>query len=146
MGIKIDIETQGFKEIDKALQKLPLNVEKRVLNKSLLGAMRVGAKLIKQAAPVHSGKQSAASKQFRKGKVNIKAKRMKSRKRQVKAAQINTGNAFWLMIYELGSRFQPARPFFLPAFTAATGLILKDFRDRLKKGIEEETRKLRNGN
>lgn len=143
MAAGFSMEVKGLRELDKALAKLPQNIGKRVVTNAAVGAMRTGAKLIKAAAPKHSGEQSEMSKRYGTGKRNIKVSRVKTAKKGLKAAQIHTGNAFWLYFYELGTIKQAPRPFFKITFQAATGLILGDFKKRLGAGIEKEAAKLK---
>lgn len=142
MSIKIEAELSGFDEFDNLLKKLPERVEKRVLQKSVNKALRSSQKAFKAAAPRHTGEQSPASKEYGTGRKNIKVKKLRRVRKGQKAARLDTGNAFWLYIYEKGSRYQPARPWFLQAFQKSREAILNVLRDELGKNIESEAKKL----
>lgn len=139
----IKTEMSGFKDFDKVLNKLPKNIENRVLQKSTNKAMRAGLRDMKAAAPVHKrGEQSKASIEYKSLKRNLKVKRLRRTSRGQKASRIDTGKAFWGVFFELGTRSQPARPWFLPAFQKAQTKVLDTLKIELGKGIEDEAKKL----
>lgn len=142
MSIEFGMKLDGFDEFDKFLQKMPENVEKRVLQKSVNKALRSSQKALRAAAPRHKGEQSAASKEYKELRKNIKVKRLRRTARGQKGARIDTGQAFWGYIYEKGSRYQAANPWFEPAFMGAKDNILKVLGVELGKNIEIEARKL----
>ena len=141
-GIKMETKLSGFDEFDRFLQKMPEKTEKKILQKSVTKAMRQGQKAAKEAAPVHLDEQSPASKEFGTLKKNIKVQRIKRTPRGQKGARLHTGDAFWGYIYETGSRYQPANPWFLPAFTSAQHEILRTLGQELGKNIEKEAKAL----
>lgn len=153
-----DGKLNGFKDFDKLLRDLPKNVENRVLQGAVNGAARVGKKAIKSRAPVHQKFQSAASRMYGTLKDNISVVVSKrDKKRGQRGAYLTTKDAFWGYFYEkgtqryqgkrkhragqLGSRYQPARPFFLPAFKAAYKEMIDELAKRLGSGIEKEASK-----
>ncbi len=153
-----DGKLDGFKEFDKLLRELPRNVENRVLQGAVTGAARVGSKAAKSQAPMHQHFQSAASKKYGTLKSNIKVKASKrDRKKGQRGAYITTDDAFWGHFYELGtqryqgkrkhgssqigSRYQPARPWFLPAITRAYKEMVAELAARLGSGIVREATK-----
>lgn len=153
-----DGKLNGFKEFDKLLRELPRNVENRVLQGAISSAARVGKNFIKSRAPVHHKFQSAASKLYGTIKQNISvAVSKRDKKRGQRGAFITTKDAFWANFYErgtqryvgkrkhrssqLGSRYQPARPWFLPAFKAAYKNMIEELANRLGTGIEKEATK-----
>lgn len=141
-NIDFKIELEGFKELDKLLKTLPTNIQKRVLQSAVTGAIREGRKEIKASSP-KSVEQSPASLLYGRLNTNLKVKRLKRTRRTEKGARIDTGRAFWAVWYELGNRRQAARPFFVPAFMRAKEKIIDSLRVRLKAGIEKEVKKLR---
>ncbi len=133
---------EGFSDFDKLLRQLPQRIENNVIQGAATGALRIGAKAVKSRAPVHLEFQSAASKKYGPLKVNIKVKQSKrDRQKGQRGAYITTGDAFWGYIYEKGSRYQTARPWFLPAFTGAVPAMLKEVAKRLGDGIIREASK-----
>ena len=73
---------------------------------------------------------------------NLKIETKKNVTSTQKGAVISTGNAFWAWFYEFGSRHQPARPWFRPAFAASVDQVLAALKDRLGNGIENAFAKL----
>jgi HK97 gp10 family phage protein len=140
----IDIKVGGLEELDNLLKQLPPRVEKRVLQSAVTSAIRQGRKEIKRSAPSGDDVSSVQKKYgYKKLKNELKVKRLKRTKRNEKASRVDTGNAFWALFYELGTRYQPARPFFAKAFRRAEGAMIKKLSERLKIGINREVDKLR---
>ena len=136
----VDIKMEGFKELSSLLEQLPVRVEKKVLQGAVTGAMREARKEIKAAAPKHLDKQSPSSKQYGTLQKNIRVIRLKRVRKGEKGARVDTGNAFWGYIYEMGSRYQAARPWFLPAFNRSLATIADTLRKRIADGIDREAR------
>lgn len=132
------IKTSGFNELDRLLSELPQRVENRVLQKAVTGALREEKKNFQSAAPRDEDGQSAASKLYGRGYKNIKISRIKRLKKGMRGARITTGNAFWLLIYELGSKYQPARPWFAPTFRGAAERIIASLSRKIGEGITKE--------
>lgn len=138
----VRIELSGFKELQTAIDKLPGNVDNRVLQAAVTGAIRQGAKEIRSSVPVGSEPRSINSQKYGSARKNIKVSRVRSAKKSGKGAKVTTGNAFWMWFYERGSRHQPARPWFAPAFARAKGAMLAELSDRIKTGVEREFSKM----
>lgn len=136
--MKFHGKVSGFKEFSALLKELPRNVENRVLQDATNKAMRAALPQMKAAAPVHKEDRSSASKQYGTLKQNIRVSRLKRVRKGQKGTRIHTGNAFWGFIYEMGSRYQPARPFFAPAFRAMQTTIINVLGVEIGKGIERE--------
>ena len=139
--MKFSNRPTGFNEFDKLLKELPKRVENKVLQAAVTGALRDERKNFVAAAPRAEEGQSAASKTYGRGYKNIKIVRIRRLKKGMRGARITTGNAFWLLIYEIGSRFQPARPWFLPTFRAAVERIIGSLGKRIGEGIKREALK-----
>lgn len=138
--MKVTGHVKGFEEFDKLLRELPQNVENKVLQTATRKAARSVVPLIKAAAPTHTDERSKASKEYGTLKSNIRTSNTRGKKGQ-RGTRIHTGNAFWGYIYEMGSRFQAARPWFAPAFSKAQGTMIKTLGDEIGKGIEREAEK-----
>ena len=133
----------GFKDAEKLLQQLPQNVENRVLQAATMAGARVLAKNVKVRAPRSSGKRSKASLKYRQLFKNIRTVRLKNaRKRGQRGARVDTGNAFWGLFPEFGTRYITARPWFRPAVTEAQDAALDKLREALARGIDREATKL----
>lgn len=138
----IDVKVGGLENLDKMLRQLPSNIEKRVLQSAVTSAIREGRKEIKKSTP-RGAKQSPASKKYGALRTNLRVKRLRRTEKNEKASRVDTGRAFWAVFYEKGTRHQPARPFFEPAFKRAEGAIIKKLAERIKAGIEREVNKLK---
>lgn len=138
----MDIKVGGLENLDKMLKQLPVRVENRVLQSAVTSAIREGRKEIKKSAPV-GREQSQSSRKYGRIRDNLTVKRLRRTKANEKASRIDTGRAFWALFYELGTRKQPARPFFANAFRRAEPAIIKKLSERIKDGIEREVKKLR---
>jgi HK97 gp10 family phage protein len=140
--MKYDIKLEGFKELDAALSKLPANVAKRVLQRSVTGAMRLARKDVKAAAPVGEV-QSENSQKYGRLSKNINVGRAKNRDKSAKSAYISTGKSFWGYFLEKGTKYIPAKPWFVPAFERASNAVLSELKKRLGEGIDKELKGLK---
>lgn len=138
----MEIKLEGFEGFDRLLGELPKVVEKRILQTSVNAAARLGARKIRKNAP-RGAKNSKSSKTYKPLRKNIRVTRLKRVPRNTRAARISTGDAFWGYIYEKGSRYQPARPFFEPAFKSSRTGMVKELGDRIGAGIKKEAKKRR---
>jgi HK97 gp10 family phage protein len=133
---------EGFEELSKKLQDLPDNVTNRVLQKAVTGSIRAALRTIKASAPVGRGVSSVQLKYgYKKLKKSLKVKRLKPENRYERASKIDTGNAFWARFYELGTKKQPARPFFAPAFRRSEKEMIDELAKRIGEGIQKEALK-----
>ena len=111
---------RGFDEADAVLRDLPDAVENRVLQKATRAGGNVWRKLLRAAAPKHSGKQSPASAQYGTLVRNIKtAVLRKAKAKGRRGVRVSTGAGFWGMFLEFGTRFIAARPWFRPTVEAS---------------------------
>jgi len=138
--MKITQKTEGFKELDAALQKLPERASGRALQSAVTSSVRKARKEIKAAAP-RGQVQSKASAQYGQLYKNLKVGKARTKKSQ-KAAFVSTGKSFWGFFLEYGTRTIPAKPWFVPAFERAQGAMIKQLKERLQKNIDKEFNKL----
>ena len=142
--MKLETKIKGFENLNTILTKLPERVEANVLQKSTTGALRSIVKYMRGRAPKNADYESPASKKYGPLRKNIFVKASKRDKKSgTRGAYITTGKAFWGFFYEKGTRHQPARPWFLPAFSAVSDLIIKRFADNVSEGILKEVEKLK---
>ncbi len=133
----------GFRELDVLLRKLGPKVETRVLQNATLAAARVMAKSVKGNAPKGSGKQSPSSKKYGRLSRNISTKVLRIAKAKGRrGARVSTGNAFWGLFLEFGTRFISARPWFRPAIDQSSDAALLKLRGNIGRGVEREALKL----
>lgn len=138
----IDTKVGGLENLEKLLKQLPNNVEKRVLQSAVTSAVREGRKEIKKSAPI-GDERSPNSQRYGRLRQNLKIKRLKRVAKNERASRVDTGRAFWALFYELGTRHQPARPFFARAFRRAEPAMIRKLSERLKIGIDREVKKLK---
>lgn len=151
MPLEFSSKVKGFEDFDRLLRELPDRVNERVIQNAASFAMRVGAKVVMAAAPEDLNRppetnNSYWARKLRYGRLrdkkNIKVKSSKRDKQTgSRGAYITTGMAFWGSILELGSRYYPATPWFLPAITSAKDLIIKALGIEIGIGIKREARK-----
>jgi len=143
MRVEIKLD-DGFKNFTKMLQELPTNVQKKVLQQAVNAAIKEGSSKVKAAAPKSDpDHRSAASREYGHLKSNIEVRTVKRPRPAQKGARIDTGDAFWGNFYELGTRYQAAKPWFGPAFQSAVSSMLTMLSDKLASGIEKEAQKLK---
>lgn len=140
--MKVDLQIQGTKELNDLLLNLPQNVQRRVLQKAVNAAIKVGLKIVK-AATRKSTFQSAASKKYGHLRSNLRIVTVKHPRTGQRGARIDTGDGFWGAFLELGTRHERAQPFMGPAFERAANVMLDELRSQLQSGIEQEAAKLR---
>lgn len=142
--MRFEMKLEGTRELDSLLARLPERLEKRVMQNAVSGAARVAARDIRKAAPRGEPPRSAASERYKPLHKNIRVRAIRGIKAPgVKGARISTGDAFWGLFYELGTRFQPARPWFGPAFDGARNKALSELIVRIRKGVHKEVQKLK---
>jgi HK97 gp10 family phage protein len=135
-------QVTGLKEINKVLQQLPDTIERRVLQNAVNAGGRVILNAVKEKAPRHEGKQSAASKRYGTLVRNLRIQALTRVRRGMRGVRVWTKDAFWAVFYELGTKRQPARPFMEPAFQEAQDWAVQAVKDKLVEGIEKEATKL----
>lgn len=136
--IEIDLDTSEFAKFEKVMAELEPKIRKRVLAGAVRSAVTEGRKAIKQATP-RGLEPSPASRQYKRAFQNIKV-RLKRRglKRNEVAAQVTSGDAFWLQFYELGTKHQPARPYFAKAFRSAAQAMINRMAEAMRRGIDKQ--------
>lgn len=133
----------GFREAEKVLRELGPKIEERVLQNATLAGGRVMARAVKEDAPKGTGEQSPSSKKYGRLSKNIKTAVLRIAKvKGQRGARISTGNAFWGLFLEFGTRFINARPWFRPAIDRSTNQAIVKLREILGRGIEREAVKL----
>ena len=136
---------KGFKEAEQVLNQLPGRMEARVLQAATMSGAREIRKEVKKAAPRgDKTKQSPSSKKYKRLYQNIKAIQLKSlkRKKGIRGSRVTTGNAFWGVFLEFGTKHIAAKPWFRPAVTKARDAATEALKKALGRGIEREASKL----
>lgn len=147
--MRLDIELQGFKELDSALGKLPYEVGTKVLQNAVSSAILPAFHAVKQAAPIgpdlnRSPDSRAAQIKMKYGKLrdNIKKRRSRNYSDKTKSAYISTGNAFWGFFLERGTKYIPANRWFSKAFEGSKDAMLEKLKKDLARGIDKQFKRL----
>lgn len=139
-------EVKGFREFDRLLKELPRTVENKILREATRDTLKeVVLQPMKDNAPRHDGDRSPASKEYGTLRSNIRVASMKKKRKGVQGAAIHTGRAFWGYILEKGSRYIPAKPWFLPTFSAKQAEMTQTLGEKIGKGIEDAAAQYRGG-
>ena len=126
-------EVHGLKELNQALKKFPVNVERRML-RSIAGAGgQVVVKAAKQNVPVASG-------DLKKGIIRRSKKGAKIPSRVVVSVGAST-EVFYGMFLEFGTVKMPATPWLRPALDDNIIEIVAAMKKRAGKRIEAEAKK-----
>ncbi len=137
---------KGFEGLEASLRELGPEVGNTVVQSAVTSAARVGAKEVKAATPEHTGPVSPSSAKYGTAKQNVKVKRLKRVPPGTRGARIDTGNAFWTVFFDRGTRHQPARPYFANAFQRASDAMLSVLGKKLGQGIEKAAIKMKGKN
>lgn len=136
--IELKTKMTGFDELNKKLIALPQRVENNILQKSVTGALRTIVPAVKAAAPRDEKGQSPSSKKYGRLRRNIRVIRLKRIKAGRRAARINTGNSFWGMLLEFGTKYITAKPWFAPKIRQLAPRVFDALGKTLGAGIEKE--------
>ena len=130
------IQLEGFKELDRALKKLP----QRVATKALRSAGRRSGNYLRKAIRETIDQQNIRdSGQLRK---EIKV-RTKFRQGELTVTW-HTGKAFYAHMVEFGTVKRKAQPFFRPTWVRERGVLIRKVLPReIWTSIRQETTKLR---
>lgn len=133
----------GFREMDILLRQLGPKIESRVLQNATSAGARIMAKEVKANAPKGSGKQSAASKRYGRLEKNIRVQVLRIAKAKGRrGARVDTGDGFWGLFLEFGTRFIRAQPWFRPAIDRSQNAAINKLKKTMGRGIEREAAKL----
>ena len=130
--MSLTFKVEGLDALDRAVRKLPKNVQKRVLKGALRAGGRVIAKDAKQRVPKKSGEL----------KKSISVQAGKNQQDGATVFVATRPKAFYSHMIEFGTSKMPARPFLRPAFDATQQEVIKKIGEALAKGILKETAKL----
>lgn len=154
------IKVEGLKELQKALNQLPKEIQGRPLR----AAVSAGAKLIvddvKTRVPVgetgnlktavyryRSRRNSSTGREtffvgIRQGKAQFKDTAYNRRKGRVGKTYKTAGEAYYWRFLEFGTAKMQAKPFLRPAFEANKSRAVEVIKDRLGKSIQTQAKKL----
>lgn len=132
----VNLKLTGAAELAKKLREMPIKLEKQSLQVSVLKALDEVLPEMIQAVPEHANEYSTNSKKYGTTKQNLRVVKIRQTGRNMKGARIDSGNAFWQIWYNLGSRHQPARPWFASKFRSLAQKIIDAFSQDVGQEIE----------
>ena len=147
--MRVDIKTEGFKELDNALAKLPYEIGVKVLQNAVSSAILPAYKVIFASAPV--GEIINRNPESKAGKIKLKygtlRKNIKKRKSRTyadnsKSSYVSTGDAFWGFFLENGTRYIAATHWFSRAFESAKDAMIGKLKNDLARGIDKKFKEL----
>lgn len=134
----VTIKFNNFDHFGKELSKLSQRVENKHLQKATKKALSVAKRTVEDAAPRGEGRRSEISSKFGPLHTNIVVQRKRKPGKNRKGSRLTTKDAPQGAWYELGTKRQPARPWFVPAVLSKQSQISKELALSLTKGIGAE--------
>ncbi len=156
----ISVKLEGFRELEKALKELPLEIQKRPLRSAVSSAAGLIVKEAKSRVPVgetgnlksaiyryRSRRNSPTGKEtffvgVRQGKAQYKDTAYNRRKGRVGKKYNTQGEAYYWRFLEFGTAKMQKKSFLRPAFDENKQGAIDIMRERLKKAIDNQVRKL----
>lgn len=124
-GEILTYKIEGLKELNRALELLPEEVQRRIAGRALLQGGKVVQAAVAANAPVKTGKLHKS--------IIIKSARLHG---AAVSRQVGTASfAFYGKFSEFGTSRQAPRPWFTPAFLASQNEATKVIIEELAKGI-----------
>lgn len=128
----VSVQTQGFSELKNLFQNLPAKVEDQVLSTGVIAGARFLAGAARKAAPRNTKPLSptakAAHEKYGTLRSAVKAKLLKKKVKNVRAAIVNRGGAFWGDFVNRGTRYIPASYWYDAALAQAIPTAMEQMR------------------
>lgn len=128
----IEITVHGLKELQDALDKLPIEIQERTLRFALRKGANVIAEGAARRAPRDTGKLAE----------DIVVRTRKDRAKGLVAEIGPSKKVFYGMFQELGTSFHAAQPFLRPALDEEGEKAVKELGSELGKAIERAVKRL----
>jgi HK97 gp10 family phage protein len=156
----ISVQITGLKELQKALNELPKEIQGRPLRSAVSAAAKVIVDDVKARVPVgetgnlktavyryRSRRNSATGREtffvgIRQGKAQYKDTAYNRRKGRVGKNYKTAGEAYYWRFLEFGTAKMQAKPFLRPAFEANKSRAVDVMKERLGKAIQTQAKKL----
>ena len=157
----ISVKIEGLKELQEAMNQLPLEIQKRPLRSAVSAGAKVIVDEAKRLAPqgetgnlrkalyrYRSRSQSSRGQEtflvgVRKGKKNYVDSAKNRRLNRVGKKYTVEGEAFYWRFVEFGTSKMPARPFLRPAFESKKNQAVETIKNRLAVAIENTAKKMK---
>jgi HK97 gp10 family phage protein len=143
--IETRVEFKGLSDIDAALKELPIQTQKVVLRRGLTLAARVYQDgMMRRVVQAREHRIVRYGKDYPRKIAHAIGYRVRFKKDGDPIAEIGPlKSAFWAMFVELGTRFQPARPFMRPTFEQDGQIAVAAFAAGAKEALESVVRRMR---
>lgn len=156
----ITVQVTGLKELQKALDQLPKEIQGRPLRSAVSAAAKVIVDDVKSRVPVgetgnlktavyryRSRRNSATGREtffvgIRQGKAQYKDTAYNRRKGRVGKNYKTAGEAYYWRFLEFGTAKMQAKPFLRPSFEANKSRAVEVMKERLGKAIQTQAKKL----
>lgn len=156
----IGVKIEGLKELNKALEELPKQIQQRPLRSAVSAAAGLIVKEAKARVPVgatgnlksaiyryRSRRNSATGREtffvgIRQGKAQYKDTAKNRRKGRVGKKYNTQGEAYYWRFLEFGTAKMAKRSFLRPAFDENRTGAVEIMKERLGKAIQDQVRKL----
>ena len=156
----IEVKLTGLKELEKALEQLPKEIQSRPLRSAVSAAAKVIVDDVKARVPVgetgnlktavyryRSRRNSSTGREtffvgIRQGKAQYKDTAYNRRRGRVGKTYKTAGEAYYWRFLEFGTAKMQAKPFLRPAFEANKSKAVEVMKDRLGKAIQSQAKKL----
>lgn len=159
-GKETMIKVEGLKELQAALNQLPLEIQRRPLRSAVSAAAKVIVDDAKRRVPVKTGNlqksiiryrsrsESAVGREtfsvaVKKGKQKYADTKRNRRLRRVGKSYQTAGEAFYWRFLEFGTKFMPAKPFLRPAFESQKAKAVEVIKTKLADAIFKTAAKLK---
>lgn len=106
--MQVKVQTQGFKELQRAFKAMPPEFANKVLATAVTSAAKRISEAARSAAPSSKGARSTASMAYGTLRGNIKHRILRKKNNVTRAAISTRGKAFWGEFLNRGTRYIPA--------------------------------------
>ena len=148
--MRTTVRVDGLAELERALAELgpeatkagraALRATANEVRDAVAAAAPVGTGPTERRRRLKSGTISVAD--YGRLRDNIRTREERARAENTIVMRVSTGNAFWGRFLEFGTRKMAARPWFRPAWDAASNTALRTLEQKLGFGIERTAKRL----
>lgn len=135
--MQVSVQTTGFKELQAAFKMMPPEIQNKVLASGVLAGAKVVARAGAAAAP-RGNTQKRSLNSFVYGRLfaNIKARGLRKRKNDSRAAIVTKGKAYWGDFLNRGTRYIPASHWYDNTLRTVGPVALQTMKEYMVKRIK----------
>jgi HK97 gp10 family phage protein len=134
-GNKVEVDQRSLDEILETLKKIDNLAQKQINAASRLGAKYVQKKA-KEKAPVSADGSHGRPKGFLKKNIKIKAEKSKTKGKKTYSVGVS-GDAYYGVFIEYGSKRNAAKPFLRPALDENRDELTRIILGEVAKGVDQ---------